>query len=314
MNGPYKQLEKEAARRRRASIATPARAVSVRRRATSAAACVATLAVLVGGGIALAASGILNGSSIGPASRSTHARALECPPQEDHGYSRYEQLTPKADYRGECESSALHGASRAYRSAASKTDRLGELGIDGAFRDDERFHPITRNALPQHLHGSGVTATCVSAHPRLQRPDHRPRPQRPPQPHRHPAIHQREISFGLLGPQATGVEYESPSGPQRIRVLKPLGAYLIVRATSGETKPQEIPRRPTGRPYPQETSRASPTASTATPARSASARQPHACPNRVAATPARSRPRAKPRRVPKPDPQAVPSATNPRPA
>lgn len=164
--------------------------------------------------------------------------------------------------------------------------------------------PSTRRTLPpDHERRPPTTSTRLrrdghlpERHPPLQRPDHRPRPQRLRQPHRHPC---RPPTRNLLPPtgQATTVEYQCPSGPRRVRVLEPLGAYLIVRATSGqdETSGFGAPAQLTGRHH------ASGNVTTLS--------------YRVDGPPLHAQPhRAKPRRLPKPDAQAFAGAAGPRPA
>jgi hypothetical protein len=110
---------------------------------------------------------------------------------------------------------------------------LGELGIDGAFHDDGRFHPLPADALGAQL-AFGVNcelsarsgfAAAIAGLPQSA------------------ASHTsaevsgaslREISFGLLGEHARKIAYRSEEGVKTAKVLPGLGAYLIVqRATHG---------------------------------------------------------------------------------
>ncbi|MGH2854576.1 MAG: hypothetical protein ACRDLF_10370 [Solirubrobacteraceae bacterium] len=116
--------------------------------------------------------------------------------------------------------------------------QLGELGIDGAFRDDGRFHPLPADALPDVLGNSqgwlsgncaapgdiyagdsvGLELSAASAPPAGAGV----------------AADRREISFGLLGTHAVSITYHSGSATHTEPVLPGLGAYLIVqRYTSG---------------------------------------------------------------------------------
>lgn len=111
---------------------------------------------------------------------------------------------------------------------------LGELGIDDAFHDDGRFHPLPVDALGMQpafgvsceLSGrSGFAAAIVGLEPsdvglesnasaNVSRSS------------------LREISFGLLGKHARKIAYRSEDGVKTAEVLPGLGAYLIVqRAT-----------------------------------------------------------------------------------
>jgi hypothetical protein len=117
---------------------------------------------------------------------------------------------------------------------------LGELGIDGAFHDDGRFHPLPADALGvQQAIGvncelagrSGFAAAIVGL--------------RPSDAGLQPGAASgksasvsraslREISFGLLGEHAREIAYRSEDGVKTTEVLPGLGAYLIVqRATHG---------------------------------------------------------------------------------
>ncbi len=122
--------------------------------------------------------------------------------------------------------------------------QLGELGIDGAFHDDGRFHPIEPDALPAdsfhghlfdpswgianantdcHLAGEAVAGEHIG----LDRgaganPSGSPRPLR----------ELRDVSYGLLGPQAVKVRYRSGATHASEDVVAGVGAYLIVQRTA----------------------------------------------------------------------------------
>ncbi len=118
--------------------------------------------------------------------------------------------------------------------------QLGQLGIDGVFHDDGRFHPMPADILPgsirQGVNGgendASATVSCAligqavagehrgvdrSAGAANGRESARPRSEL------------RNIYFGLLGAQAVSVTYRAGRTPVTIPVLGPLGAYLIVR-------------------------------------------------------------------------------------
>jgi hypothetical protein len=117
--------------------------------------------------------------------------------------------------------------------------RLGELGIDGAFHDDGRFHPLPVSALPDDV--SPKQAFDIACQP----PDEarfagaivglEPNAASNPRPNVGSRASRRTISFGLLGEHARTISYRSERGVKTINVLPGLGAYLIVqRATDGE--------------------------------------------------------------------------------
>ncbi len=116
--------------------------------------------------------------------------------------------------------------------------QLGELGIDGAFHDDGRFHPIPADALPRdefhhqifdsmlgtattscHLAGEAVMGEHLGVSPSAAAES----PRSPG-----PAVGLRDLSYGLLGPQAVSVTYHRDANQRTVTVLAPLGAYLIV--------------------------------------------------------------------------------------
>lgn len=117
-------------------------------------------------------------------------------------------------------------------------NQLGQLGVDGAFRDDGLFHPLPTDALPDTLANmSGwMTGNCASPGDiyagdsvgvELSATTN-------PRPGVGVPADRREISFGLLGVHAVSISYREGSTTRTQRVLPGLGAYLIVqRYTSG---------------------------------------------------------------------------------
>ncbi len=121
--------------------------------------------------------------------------------------------------------------------------QLGELGIDGVFHDDGRFHPMSADVLPEtsrvgtrvvdddatasvscqlagqvivgeHL-GVDRSAGAADGHERAI-----------------PRSDLRDISFGILGPDAVSVSYREGAADRTDAVLAPIGAYLIVQRTA----------------------------------------------------------------------------------
>jgi hypothetical protein len=117
--------------------------------------------------------------------------------------------------------------------------KLGELGVDGAFDDDGRFHPITAAALPSDALGGQVfgvpylasaTATClpggeafIVGHPGVDRSAAAEPPARTA-----PPADLRDIYYGILGPRAVSVTYDIRGRVETVPVQRPVGAYLIV--------------------------------------------------------------------------------------
>ncbi len=117
-------------------------------------------------------------------------------------------------------------------------DRLGQLGVDGAFHDDGRFHPLPADALPGDIanlagwetgncSSPGSTYSGDSVGLELSAATS-------PRPGAGVPADRREISFGLLGVHAVSVTFREGSETHTLPVLAGLGAYLIVqRYTSG---------------------------------------------------------------------------------
>ncbi|MGP0100667.1 MAG: hypothetical protein ACLPUT_03475 [Solirubrobacteraceae bacterium] len=118
--------------------------------------------------------------------------------------------------------------------------QLGELGIDGVFHDDGRFHPMSADVLSEtsgvgrkvldddatesvscqlagqvtageHL-GVDRSAGAADGHERAI-----------------PRSELRDVSFGVLGRDAVSVSYRDGAADRTDAVLAPIGAYLIVQ-------------------------------------------------------------------------------------
>jgi hypothetical protein len=131
---------------------------------------------------------------------------------------------------------------------------LGQLGVDGAFGDDGRFHPLPADALPEVLaNGAGwMTGNCSSPGDTYAADSVGLELSATSSPGRTGGVpaDRREISFGLLGVHALTVTYREGSASRTQAVMPGLGAYLIVqRSTSGrqlgsmsETNGRDEPR------------------------------------------------------------------------
>ncbi len=115
--------------------------------------------------------------------------------------------------------------------------QIGELGLDGAFNDDGRFHPIPANAQAEYFrrvskHGEegfspiGGCQLAGSASTDQALGDERnagvgeagvP-----------PLSHQRDLYWGLLGPSAVSVSFHAGGRARTVNVVPGLGAYLVV--------------------------------------------------------------------------------------
>jgi hypothetical protein len=116
--------------------------------------------------------------------------------------------------------------------------QLGQLGVDGAFHDDGRFHPLPADALPDTLANmtGWMTGNCASPGD-IYAGDSvglELSATTSPRPGAGVPADRREISFGLLGVHAVSITYREGAQTHTQRVLAGLGAYLIVqRYTSG---------------------------------------------------------------------------------
>ena len=132
---------------------------------------------------------------------------------------------------------------------------LGELGIDGAFHDDLRFHPVGPGVLPTYAGGaadggmtsergscvlaygdviaggqawgSAVTAEVSGADENAAFAMRR---------HHEPPGHRRRLVYGILGPHAVSVTYRSGGSLHTVPVVHGLGAFLIVLPDSSGTE------------------------------------------------------------------------------
>ena len=114
-------------------------------------------------------------------------------------------------------------------------DQLGQLGIDGAFHDDGRFHPLAPDILPE-TSDSGDVSCNLAAPIRIgiwPSGDRSAAPNSPEHTSFKPTAKDlRSISWGLLGPHAVSITYHTAAGVQTRPVAPGTGAYLIVSAVS----------------------------------------------------------------------------------
>ena len=117
-------------------------------------------------------------------------------------------------------------------------DQLGQLGVDGAFHNDGRFHPLPTDALPDVLANAAgwMTGNCSSPG-EIYAGDSvglQLSAASSPRPGAGVPADRREISFGLLGVHAVSIIYREGSQTRTQRVLPGLGAYLIVQRYSSD--------------------------------------------------------------------------------
>ncbi|MCW3018195.1 MAG: hypothetical protein JWN10_503 [Solirubrobacterales bacterium] len=235
MTDPYSFLGETltaAARRRQANAAGAPRSVRAWLAHRLHAAVIAAALLLGGGAIAVAATGLLNGSPVSePAGTPTpnsgsgvpvgpggsHLAALTADPEGGLPWAM--QLVHTT--RGELcvQIGRVHGG------------QIGQLGIDGAFHDDGRFHPLPPDILPEYG-GGYADISCILPGEMLM--GSQPTQDRNAEwmvgPRKtKPARDLRAISFGVLGPHAVSVTYRMSTGTHTLPVQTGTGAYMIVQ-------------------------------------------------------------------------------------
>jgi hypothetical protein len=190
---------------------------------------IAAIVVLAGGTIAAAATGVLSGSPVS---------LPEGPPVPHAGYgvpvAGGSDLLPLhvADPEGGLPwgMRIVHTTRGLVCVQVGRVHRgqLGQLGVDGVFHDDGRFHRLGSNVL---YGTSEAIIQCVLSSQSFSYGDASADRGGDPVPSegvRPPARELRSISFGLLGPDAASVTYKTRSGLRTEPVSPGTGAYLIV--------------------------------------------------------------------------------------
>jgi hypothetical protein len=188
--------------------------------------------LLSGGAIAIAASGVLDGSPVHPEQPVSPSAGNGVPAT---GGSHLLALRV-ADPEG-----GLPWGMRLVRTTRGELcvqigrvhdGQLGELGVDGAFGGDRRFHALSPAILPD-ASGSAASAACVEAGQTMSGYEAGL--------DRSAAFHSyarqetaaaarklRSISFGLLGPHAVSITYRNRAELVTHGLDRTTGAYLIV--------------------------------------------------------------------------------------
>jgi hypothetical protein len=199
------------------------------------AAVIAVALAMVGAAIALAATGVLTGSPVKEQGKLSPNAGFGLPAP---GGSRLLTLRA-ADPEG-----GLPWGMRLVHTTRGEIcvqvgrldgDQLGQLGIDGAFHDDARFHALAPDILPQY--GDSGDVSCIldgqiafgswRSGDRSAAPDSLELTRLKPT-----AKDLRSISWGLLGPHALSITYHTAAGVQTRSVAPGTGAYLIVSGVS----------------------------------------------------------------------------------
>lgn len=202
---------------------------------------VAAVLLLSGGAVALAATGVLDGSPVKPETQvsATSGNGIPTSPAATH------LVLVAADPGG-----GLSWGMRVFHTTRGQvcmqvgrvqSGQLGVLGLDSAFDSDGRFHALPTDALPPGYGGSSANVECVETGQTLifedanaDRSAERLLPEefRPPLHGRRgelpPARDLRTLAYGVLGPHAVSVTYRTSTGLRTVPVTGADGAFLIV--------------------------------------------------------------------------------------
>ena len=185
--------------------------------------------LLAGAAIALASSGLLSGSAVKPSGLLNPRRAEGIPAP---GGSRLLALRVPDPQGGPPWGLRIVRTTReevCLQVGRVSNGQLGELGIDGAFGDDGRFHPLAPDVLPADGPDSYDAACILTSQittDRIANLDRNAAKTRSGT--SEPSADLREISFGLLGPHALSITYRSSGGMRTQSMRTGAGAYLIV--------------------------------------------------------------------------------------
>jgi hypothetical protein len=234
MSNPYMALGQQlfAAARRGEVAAHPGARRSLRDRPLLVAV-LALVLVLAGTAITLAASGLLDGSAVKP-SRGLNPKLREGIPGP--GGSRLLPLDMPDPQGGPSWGVRIVHTTRGevcLQIGRLRDGQLGELGIDGAFGNDGRFHALPPDALPTNGPENSNTACALAGQSFTGSFTHLDRNAARTLEGTTPSTgNPREVSFGLLGSHALNITYRTAHGLRTGRVTKGAGAYLIVEPPS----------------------------------------------------------------------------------
>ena len=113
--------------------------------------------------------------------------------------------------------------------------QVGQLGIDGAFHNDGRFHPIDAGVLPNYTNGY-ANITCLL--PKEVMLGYAPAQERNAEwgvgQKAASAKQLRSVSWGLLGPHAVSLTYTTKTGSMTITPSGGDGAFMVVLPVTGD--------------------------------------------------------------------------------
>jgi hypothetical protein len=196
---------------------------------------IAVVVATAGGAIALAATGVLTGSPVKEQGRLSPNAGFGLPAR---GGSRLLALRA-ADPEGGLPwgMRLVHTTRGEICVQVGRLDggQLGQLGIDGAFHNDARFHALAPDVLPEYSDSGDVSCILDGqiAIGSWTSGDRSAAPNSPELTKFKPTAKDlRSISWGLLGAHGVSITYHTAAGVRTRRVAPKTGAYLIVSAVS----------------------------------------------------------------------------------
>lgn len=245
MTDPYTALGRElaaAAERQAGRRGARGRARTWLSRRPSAPALAAVL-VLAGGAVAVAATGVLSGSAVKPEVALNPVAGNGLPVAGGAVLLGLRAADPEGGLPWDMRVLHTTRGQTCLQVGRVRGGQLGELGLDSAFGDDQRFHALPADVLPPGYGGSQSFVECtepghtlIYENANADRSAVRILPEEfqagPKARNRKfpPRRDLRAISFGLLGSHAVSVTYRTPRGLRTVPVSEPGGAFLIVEA------------------------------------------------------------------------------------
>jgi hypothetical protein len=191
--------------------------------------------VLAGGAIAVAATGVLNGSPVRRQGPVTPNAGIGVPAPEGSRLLALSAADPQGGLPWGMRLVHTTRGEICVQIGRLEDGQLGQLGIDGAFHNDGRFHPLAPDVLPETSNSGDVSCNLAApirtglwpAGDRNAAPNGQEETSFKPT-----AEDLRSISWGLLGRHAVSITYHTAAGVQTRPVSPGTGAYLIVDAVS----------------------------------------------------------------------------------
>jgi hypothetical protein len=199
------------------------------------AAAIAVVLGMAGGAIALAATGVLSGSPVKEQGRLSPNAGFGLPAPGGSRLLALRAADPEGDLSWGMRLVHTTRGEICVQVGRLDGNQLGQLGIDGAFHDDGRFHALAPDVLPQYSDSGDVSCVldgqiAIGGWPSG---DRSAAPNSPELTRLKPTAKDlRSISWGLLGPHGISITYRTTAGVQTRRVAPETGAYLIVSAVS----------------------------------------------------------------------------------